>query len=335
MPKQHDGTPKAGLSRRRLISAAGVTAVGLATASTAATAHAEEVGPDTDAAGNQRVDDSAQLSAQAVPATTAGYSYFTGNQFAFHSNSSDPTRIRHTSSTGVYSAGSHVVCPLHIPAGTRVRELTIFATTAAAAKTAFLEAYNLDGTGASSALATVALPLASTPATPVTIACDFTVDASKGYDLAMFTTDLTERMFAFRIGMQPAAAFVPLTPYRAYDSRKAAAPNSGIMTPNSNRVVSIVNAIDDAGAIIAPNVIPSTARAVTYNITATLTTGDNFLAVAPGLAASTTVSAINFAANQTLANAATVSLDDGTVKVFCGANTGSSHFIIDITGYYI
>ena len=333
MTIKNEGKPESALSRRRLLGAAGVTAVGIATASTVSTVHADEIDPNNDAAGNPRNTGTDELSAQTVPALTAGYSYFTGGQFGFHSNSGDSTDIRVISPDGVFAPGSYIVCPLHIPAGTRVRELTVSGTTLAA-RSAYLESYNLDNSGGTTH-ATVSLPAGSTPGAPVTVACDFTIDAAKSYDIAMYTQDINTKMFAFRIGMQPAAAFVPITPYRAYDSRKPAVPNPGIMAPNTSRVVSIVNAINDAGTIITPNVIPSTARAVTYNITATLTTGDNFLAVAPGLAASTTVSAVNFAANQTLANAATVSLDNGTVKVFCGGNVGSSHFIIDITGYYI
>ncbi len=334
MTRNHEGTPESALSRRHLISAAGLAALGLATSSEAATANADGGDPNNDAAGNPIDLNTGQVSARSVPALTAGYSYFTGNQFAFHSNSNAPTDIRRISS-GAYSLFNYVVCPLHIPAGTRVREVTIFGTAGAVPTPVYLREYPLDDVGASAAVVTVTLPVPSTAAAPVTAACDFTIDASRSYDLEVYSADANNKIFAFRIGMQPAAAFVPITPYRAYDSRNAAVPNPGVIAPNTSRVVNIVNAISEAGTIITPNVIPSTARAITYNLTATLTTGDNYLAVTPGLAPSTTVSAINFAANRTVANAATVSLDNGNIKVFCGGGTGSTHFIIDVTGYYI
>lgn len=334
MPTNHEGTPESALSRRRLIGAAGLTAVGLATATTATTAHAEELDPNNDAMGNPPGDGST-IAATSVPALTAGYSYFTGNQFAFHSNSSNSSAIRITTGDGTYSIGNYVVCPLHIPAGTRVRELTVFGRSTGLVSNIDLQQYPLDGSGSSTTVAQVLLPIGATPLAPVTVACDFTIDAGKTYDLEMQTLSSGTRVFAFRIGAQPAAAFVPITPYRAYDSRKPGVPSPGILARLANRQVLVVNAIDDAGAIATANVIPSTARAVTYNLTATGTTGDNYLSIAPGAAASTTVSSINFGANQTIANAATVSLDSGTVKVFCGDNVGSTHFIIDITGYYI
>ncbi|HQZ36923.1 MAG TPA: hypothetical protein PK020_21025 [Ilumatobacteraceae bacterium] len=335
MTENHENSLGTALSRRRLIGAAGLGAVGIATASTATTARADEIDPNNDASGNPRGTGSGELSAQAVPPLTPGYSYFTGSQFDFHSNSSNQTNIRVITADGAYAPSSFIVCPLHIPAGVRVREVTIFAKIGPAAKSAVLEGYDLDDVGVRAPYLVVALPANTTLAMPVTVACDFTIDPGKSYDLAMYTADANAKMFAFRIGYQAAAAFVPIAPYRAYDSRKAGVPTPGIMPPNTSRVVSVVNAIDDGGVISTPNVIPSTARAITYNLTATGTTGDNYLAIAPGLVASTTVSAINFGANQSIANAGTVTVDNGTVKVFCGNNVGSSHFIIDITGYYI
>lgn len=337
MTQNQNDTNDSALSRRRLLGAAGLTAVGIATAATmGTTAHAEEGDPNTDAAGNPLGTDDSEFVALAVPALTAGYSYFTGSQFDFHSNSSSSGEIRAITGSGVSAVNSYVVCALQLAAGTRVREVTIFAeNTALTPATMSLRSYNLDAAGFSVADVAVTIPAGTALTSPVTVPCDVTIDAAKSYDLEMFSGGPTKKVYSFRIGMQPAAAFVPITPYRAYDSRLAGVPSPGILARLTNRVVSVVNAIGSSGAIVAPNVIPSTARAVTYNLTATGTTGDNFLAVAPGLAASTTVSAINFSANQTLANAATVSLDNGTVKVFCGDNVGSSHFIIDITGYYI
>ena len=61
----------------------------------------------------------------------------------------------------------------------------------------------------------------------------------------------------------------------------------------------------------------------------------NYLSVTPGSAAAFTVSSINFTATD-IANGGIVRLSTGgNVKVFCGDNTGSTDFIIDITGYYI
>lgn len=76
--------------------------------------------------------------------------------------------------------------------------------------------------------------------------------------------------------------------------------------------------------------------AVTYNITVTSTVATGYLAVEGN---NTTVSAstINwFGAGQTLANAATVKLNDARViAVICGGTGATTHFIVDVTGYYL
>ena len=63
---------EAALSRRRLIGAAGLTAVGIATASTGATAHADDIDPNNDAAGNPRGADTGEVSAQDTTGTHPG-----------------------------------------------------------------------------------------------------------------------------------------------------------------------------------------------------------------------------------------------------------------------
>jgi hypothetical protein len=127
----------------------------------------------------------------------------------------------------------------------------------------------------------------------------------------------------------------PLEPYRAYDSR-VPAPSPGSLSADEDRVVSIKDARDTGnGSVIAADVVPPGATAVSYNITVAGTVNAGFLSVTPGDAASSTASTINWSASgQILANAGIVKLDDArNVKVFCGG-VGSTDFIIDITGYY-
>jgi hypothetical protein len=137
-------------------------------------------------------------------------------------------------------------------------------------------------------------------------------------------------------GTSTAGAFHAIAPVRVYDSR-AAAPLPGILAPNASRVVSVKDARSSVGTVVVANVVPAGATAVTYNVTATATTGPNYLAVAPGdAAARPEASSLNWGGGYDIANAAVVKLDGSRqVKVFMGDQGGSSHFIIDITGYYL
>ena len=133
-----------------------------------------------------------------------------------------------------------------------------------------------------------------------------------------------------------ATAFYPISPVRAFDSRIGAYTGSGLLAPNTSKVVNIKDGHNNAGAVNLVDAVPSGATAVTYNITVTGTTGPNFLQVTPGDASSFTASIINFTgAGVSLANASTVAIAaDRTIKIWGGDQSGSTHVIIDITGYY-
>lgn len=93
---------------------------------------------------------------------------------------------------------------------------------------------------------------------------------------------------------------------------------------------------DTDGAVQTANLIPAGARAVAYNVTIDRTDSAGFLSINPGDVLSSGSSTINWSAsNLILANAGIVRLDGlRQLKVFCGG-VGSTHFLIDITGYYL
>ncbi|MCE9621270.1 MAG: hypothetical protein K8R99_02875 [Actinomycetia bacterium] len=129
--------------------------------------------------------------------------------------------------------------------------------------------------------------------------------------------------------------FYPIPPARVFDSRNPAYASSGLLAPNTNKVVSIKDGHDGAGAVNALDVVPAGATAVAYNITVSGTTGPNFLAVTAGDAGSFTTSVINFNGTSDLANAAVVAIaSNRTIKIWGGDQSGSTHVIIDITGFY-
>ena len=113
------------------------------------------------------------------------------------------------------------------------------------------------------------------------------------------------------------AAFVPVEPYRVYDSRQGGGPLAG----GQSRVVGTG--------------VPEGAVAVAYNLTATGMTGSGFLAVSPGDAAAGGTSTLNYTGvGQTWANAFVSGVDgDGQVRVTAGG--AATQFIVDVVGYYV
>jgi hypothetical protein len=134
----------------------------------------------------------------------------------------------------------------------------------------------------------------------------------------------------------PAAAaglsFTPITPYRSVDSRGGGKLPSGYYTDWDIWT-------DQFGT---PR-IPSTAAAVTFNLTATATEGvPGFMSLSPAGVPIPDVSTLNWVtAGADVANGGTVSLGNspvtgpGSVSVSCGGVLGArTWYIIDITGYF-
>lgn len=130
--------------------------------------------------------------------------------------------------------------------------------------------------------------------------------------------------------------FFPIDPIRCYDSRESAYAVNGPIARLERRVVSLADSHDRSGTVLATDVVPPGATAVTYNITVAQPTGINWLSVAPGdQTDAPQFSSINFDVGRNDANGLTGKLDDDRqVAVFCGDAVGSCHFIIDVTGYY-
>lgn len=156
-----------------------------------------------------------------------------------------------------------------------------------------------------------------------------------GGNLWLCVADGTPGTWRKLAGPATAGAFHPVAPTRVYDSRQPT-PAPGLLGPNSNRVVSVKDGRNAAGAVTAPDAVPAGATAIAYNLTVTGATGTNFLAVEPGDSTTFVASAINFYAGTDIANASVVKVDASRqIKVFGGDIGGSTHFIIDVVGYYL
>jgi hypothetical protein len=126
-------------------------------------------------------------------------------------------------------------------------------------------------------------------------------------------------------GVPNNTSFYTLTPCRILDTRLDPGPLGGpALAAGSTRVFPIWNQCS----------VPPTAKSVSVNITVTQPTSPGHLILFPG-GTPPTVSAINFRAGQTRANNAIVPLSGtGTISVADGQGSGTTHFILDVNGYF-
>jgi hypothetical protein len=229
-----------------------------------------------------------------------------------------------------------VICSLDVPVGGRIVRIDYYGWRGAAGT----QAWRLLRHDATTGAVTVANDITSASGTNQVVQTSLT-----GIDLLVepgiqFAADLLSSsadngfMSAVYQYVPPGLLFHPLTPFRAYDSRWAGA--GGPILANTSRTVSVKDAHDtNTGAVTTADLVPTSARAIGYNLTITGTSGFGFLAITPGDDVTFGASAINWSSTgQDLANGGTVGVNAAReVKVFAGF-TGSTQFIVDVTGYY-
>ncbi|MFM8564161.1 MAG: hypothetical protein ACKOCE_09800 [Acidimicrobiia bacterium] len=128
-------------------------------------------------------------------------------------------------------------------------------------------------------------------------------------------------------------SYVPIYPYRAWDSRK----NGGLLRGGDTEIIEMY--VDFRGV----TQIPSNAVAVSYNLTVTNTAGWGYIVLYPADSILPDISSVNWTSSgQTVANGGIVALGDwggfvGAVEAYLGPDDRavSTDYIIDITGYYI
>ena len=125
----------------------------------------------------------------------------------------------------------------------------------------------------------------------------------------------------------PAGAFFPISPMRVYDSRVS----GGRIYSGQERLVSVRTQLGTG-----TTVVPQGARAVALNVTLDATQATGWLSVRPQGTSFDGTSSINwFTSNEIIANGVTSKLGgDREVRVRCGGG-GSTHFLLDVVGYYI
>ena len=133
----------------------------------------------------------------------------------------------------------------------------------------------------------------------------------------------TKRPEAISIVTAP-MAFFAVTPCRLADTRLATGPFGGPpLAASTARDFAITGSCG----------IPSNAGAVSFNFTVANTLGPGFLLVFPQGGSIPTVSTLNFLVNQTVANAAVVSLG-ATGAMTAVPGVSGCDLIIDVNGYY-
>jgi hypothetical protein len=124
----------------------------------------------------------------------------------------------------------------------------------------------------------------------------------------------------------PAPGFYTVTPCRVADTRDDAGPWGG---------PSLAAGLPRTFAIGGRCGVSPSAKAVSFNFTVTQPTAFGHLTVYPEGSNPPLVSAMNFRAGQTRANNAILALGPGGVlTVVSGQPSGTTHFIIDVNGYF-
>ena len=124
----------------------------------------------------------------------------------------------------------------------------------------------------------------------------------------------------------PVSGFFGVSPCRLIDTREADGPLAGpVLRAGEIRTFTLVGTCG----------IPTTAKAVSINITVTSPTGPGYLTLFPAGTPLPTVSMINYAVGETRANNAVVVLGSaGSLSVLAGLSAGSVHLILDVNGYF-
>jgi hypothetical protein len=127
--------------------------------------------------------------------------------------------------------------------------------------------------------------------------------------------------------------FIGLSPCRIVDTRQAGFP-AGYGTPALTAGVPRNFTLTGKCGIPSPVALsPSSAAAVSLNVTVTNTQGPGHILIFPQGAVQPDVSTLNYVGGQTIANAAVVSLGtDGGITVIAGVS--GTDLIIDTNGYY-
>jgi hypothetical protein len=144
----------------------------------------------------------------------------------------------------------------------------------------------------------------------------------------LYVTDEGGKLWAYGPSPPAPASFFTLTPCRIVDTRGATGPFGGpaLQGNGARRLFSVAGQCG----------IPAAATAVAANVTVVSPSGPGNLRLGPGDFAAPT-STLNFGAGQTRANNAVIGLTGyplGSLWVETDIFPGTTHFVLDVTGYF-
>jgi len=156
----------------------------------------------------------------------------------------------------------------------------------------------------------------TTPGAPCTSSCT----------LRLTVGGMSAEMSITVSGPPTPLSFYTLTPCRLVDTRNPAGPlGSPALAASAQRTFALASQCG----------VPSTARALSLNVTVITPTAAGDLRLFPGESATPLVSTINYRAGQTRANNAIAGLGAaGDLTVQCDQSTGTVHLVLDVNGYF-
>lgn len=119
-------------------------------------------------------------------------------------------------------------------------------------------------------------------------------------------------------------AFVPQTPIRVTDTRV-----SGVVAPNRDLVVNL------SGPVAAALGSASAEGSVVVNLTVTQPQAAGFVTAYPTGTGLPNVSALNFSANQTVANLGVVRIGANGSITLRNSSVGTTHVVLDVYGFFV
>ena len=143
---------------------------------------------------------------------------------------------------------------------------------------------------------------------------------------ALFLTALTAVFASTALAQNGPFQYYPLTPCRVVDTRGANSTNGGpVFGSNTTRNFQMRGFCG----------VPTSAKAVSLNVTVTQATQPSYLTVWPSGLTQPIVSMINFeATDPALANGIIVGLSSNTQDLSVYNSSGNVHVIVDVTGYF-
>lgn len=333
------------VNRRRFFGAGAGAAAALGSGSAVAAAGGFGPAPDSDAPGHP----------MALPVKLPGTTLGIRSKFDFVAvdTAGGSWLNEEETSRGTYNGGGggYLVTTLDIPALARVRKIDAYGFRV----TNGVQNWHVKKTDLSGAVTTIASQAvtASGPVQATFEALDIVLEpgermfveispssaVSTALGVAYQYTDATAGLVLFG---DPASAgdagnTTPRSPVRVYDSRRD---DAGKLGRGQERRISVANEIIGAGPG-RPNVVPVGARAIAYNLTITDTeTNYGYLTVIPAGESNFDNSAINWdKPGTTIANGLIVGINaNREIVVRCDgfpATPVRTHFVIDVTGYFV